>query len=72
MVPLIMKEVEDDSVIEDNSTVAGLQKMMDKIQSTGHNLDPNTLARDNYRRRQKVFRNYSHYFGRPQDTFNPL
>ena len=52
MVPLILKGVNEDRVPDPNSTLLSLQKMIEQVKGTRQdNMDPNTMARDNYRRR---------------------
>ena len=69
MAPLIRREVEEDSIIGDPITSQeSLQKMLNKISSQPRDLDVNIVSRDNYKLKQKVFRNTSHYFSKAQDV----
>lgn len=65
MAPLIMREVEDDRCAGmAEETLEALSKYYHKHNIYNRQIDRNTLSRDNFRFRQKVFRNSSHYFSR--------
>ena len=66
MVPLIVQEAE----LDDDVVVTGGNSKIARATPDG-DLNPNLLARDNYKLKSKVFRNSSHYFSRAQDV-SPL